>query len=106
MAAAVWARGNWCVMSRRASSLPREDQPRHFGLQPEVRRVAPDQVLLIHTHRGEIKGRLIAAPGVGEEQHLAGAADQCLGLAHDGVRRHRDHRGVQAAAARELWTMD
>ena len=46
--------------------LPREDQPCHFRLQPKVRRVAADQVFLIHTHRCEIDGRLIAAPGVGE----------------------------------------
>ena len=37
--------------------LPREHQPRHFRLQPEIRRVAPDQVLLIHTHRRQINGR-------------------------------------------------
>ena len=35
--------------------LAGEDQARHLGLQPEVRRVAPDQVFLIHTYRGEIK---------------------------------------------------
>ena len=81
--------------------LAREDQAGHFGLEPEVRRVAPDQVLLVHTYRGEIKGCLIAAPGVGEEQHLSGAADQRLGLAHDGVRRHGDDRGVQAAPGRQ-----
>lgn len=55
--------------------LPREDQPRHFLLQPEIRRVTPDQVLLIHTDCCQVNGRLSAAPGVGEEQHLAGAAD-------------------------------
>jgi len=82
--------------------LAREHQARHFRLQAEVRRVAPDQVLLIHTYRGEINRCLLAAAGVGEEQHLAGAADQGLGLTHYRVRRHRDHRRIEPAALCKL----
>ena len=55
--------------------LPREDQAGHFPLQLEIRGIAPNQVLLIHTNRREIDGRLLATPRVGEKQQLAAATD-------------------------------
>ena len=82
--------------------LSREDQARHLGLQEKIGGIAPDQVLLVHTDGCQIKGRLIAAPRMGEQQHLPAAPHQSLRLPHHRIGRHRDDGGVQPAVAGEL----
>lgn len=62
-----------------------KNQPRDFLLQGIIGGIAAEQVFFVDADTGQVRGRIDAAPGMGEEQNLPTSADQLAGLGDGGV---------------------